>query len=121
MNRADAGRVIFVGPGDTVNTAYNRMRANEVSQLPVIDGTRVVGVLDEEDILAAAYADTDVFDNAVAKHMTDSLDVIDIRSDTAQLMALFAANKVAIVMDGAQFVGMITRVDLINHLRQSVS
>ncbi|MEE3108004.1 MAG: hypothetical protein VX345_13455, partial [Pseudomonadota bacterium] len=43
------------------------------------------------------------------------------RSDTAQLMALFAANKVAIVMDGAQFVGMITRVDLINHLRQSVS
>ena len=52
MNRADAGRVIFVGPGDTVNTAYNRMRANEVSQLPVIDGTRVVGVLDEEDILA---------------------------------------------------------------------
>ena len=53
--------------------------------------------------------------------MTDSLDVIDIRSDTAQLMALFAANKVAIVMDGAQFVGMITRVDLINHLRQSVS
>ena len=121
MNRADAGRVIFVGPGDTVNTAYNRMRANEVSQLPVIDGTRVVGVLDEEDILAAAYGDTDVFDNAVAKHMTDSLDVIDIRSDTAQLMALFAANKVAIVMDGAQFVGMITRVDLINHLRQSVS
>ncbi|MEC8563790.1 MAG: CBS domain-containing protein, partial [Pseudomonadota bacterium] len=101
--------------------AYNRMRANEVSQLPVIDGTRVVGVLDEEDILAAAYADTDVFGHAVAKHMTDSLDVIDIRSDTAQLMALFAANKVAIVMDGAQFVGMITRVDLINHLRQSVS
>jgi cystathionine beta-synthase len=42
--------------------------------------------------------------------ITDRLDV---------LPRLFERNEVAIVLDGARFVGLITRVDLLNHLRLS--
>lgn len=119
-NRADAGRVIYVSPRDTINTAYNRMRANEVSQLPVIENKKILGVLDEEDVLAAAYKNREIFSRNVAEHMNSNLDLVDIGMGTAELMTLFAKNKVAIVMDNDQFVGMITRVDLINHLRRSV-
>jgi cystathionine beta-synthase len=35
------------------------------------------------------------------------------------LRRLFERNEVAIVLDGSKFVGLITRVDLLNHLRKS--
>ena len=119
-NRADMGRVIAVGPADTVNTAYNRMRANEVSQLPVLHDGAVVGVLDEEDVLLAVFGRPEVFGEPVSKHMTDRLDTIDARRPIGDLLELFRAGKVAIVMDGADFLGMVTRVDLIGRIRQSL-
>jgi cystathionine beta-synthase len=33
------------------------------------------------------------------------------------LPPIFERNEVAIVLDGEKFVGLITRIDLINHLR----
>jgi cystathionine beta-synthase len=34
------------------------------------------------------------------------------------LLPVFDRNEVAIVFDGEEFLGLITRVDLINHLRR---
>ena len=96
------------------------MRANEVSQLPVIENEKILGVLDEEDVLTAAYKDRKIFNNNVSEHMNTKLDLVDISMGTPELMTLFAENKVAIVMNKDKFIGMITRVDLINHLRKSV-
>ncbi len=32
-------------------TAYNRMKLYDVSQLPVMDGRKLVGIVDESDVL----------------------------------------------------------------------
>lgn len=120
MYRADEGRVIAVGPQDTVNTAYNRMRANEISQVPVIDDGDVVGILDEEDVLMAVYDKAEVFGEPVSKFMTGQLDTIAVGRPASELLPLFRNNEVAMVMDGDTFLGMITKVDLINHIRRSV-
>lgn len=120
MYRADQGRVISVGPEDTVNTAYNRMRANEVSQVPVMQDGRAVGLLDEEDILLAVHGRPDVFGEPVVKFMTGQLDVIAVDRPVDDVLALVRRNEVAMVMDGDTFLGMITKVDLINHIRRSV-
>ena len=120
VHRADEGRVISVGPEDTVNTAYNRMRANEISQLPVLDGVGVVGILDEEDVLMAVHDHVECFKEPVSKYMTADLDIVPVEAPTSTLVSLFRADKVAIVQDGSRFVGMITKVDLINHMRRSL-
>jgi cystathionine beta-synthase len=119
--RADEGRIVSVGPKDTINTAYNRMRANDVSQLPVIDGTKIVGLLDEEDLLMAVHECADCFQDAVDTHMTSKLDTLAAGADTSALLPLFKADKVAIVEDDkGTFLGMVTKVDLINHLRRKL-
>lgn len=119
--RADEGRVVTVGPKDTINTAYNRMRANDVSQLPVMDGSRIVGLLDEEDLLMAVHECADCFRDTVDRHMTARLDVLPATAGTAALVPLFRADKVAIVEDAqGRFLGMVTKVDLINHLRRKL-
>src|SRR3546814_6287104 len=75
------------------------MRANDVSQLPVMDGDRIVGLLDEEDLLMAVHECPDCFGDAVDRHMTSHLDTLPATAETAALLPLFKADKVAIVED----------------------
>ena len=121
VRRADEGRVVMVGPGDTLNTAYGRMRANDVSQLPVLDDNEtIIGLLDEEDLLLAVHDSPSCFADNVSQHMTTELDIIDYAAGIDSLFPIFKAGKVAIVQQGPTFLGLITRVDLINHLRRKV-
>ena len=44
------------GPDDTLLTAYGRMRRGDVSQLPVLEDGKLIGIIDESDILARSKA-----------------------------------------------------------------
>ncbi len=48
---------VVVGPNELLVTAYNRMKLYDVSQLPVMEGDEIVGILDESDLLLHVYAD----------------------------------------------------------------
>jgi cystathionine beta-synthase len=50
--------------------------------------------------------------------MVEKLQVLDVKSPIEALMPVFDAGHVAIVVDGAKFVGLITRIDLLNYLRR---
>ncbi len=119
--RFDRGGTVTVGPDDTLLIAYNRMRASDVSQLPVVKESRIVGILDESDILAFVEGEeahrTERFRMPVFKAMTTTLHTLQMTDKLDVLPPLFERNEVAIVLDGEKFVGLITRVDLINHLR----
>src|SRR5579871_276731 len=119
--RHSEGGVITIGPQDTLLTAYNRMRASDVSQLPVLEGGRVVGILDESDLLAAVEgADAhraEAFQRPVGDAMTAKVKTLQIDQPIEALLRVFDRDEVAVVLEGEAFVGVITRVDLINHLR----
>ncbi|NBB52977.1 pyridoxal-phosphate dependent enzyme [Rhizobium sp. CRIBSB] len=114
------GAVVVAGPGDTLDTAFKRMRGADVSQLPVIQDGRLVGILDESDIVHVM--DTDEisraarFKKTVGEVMTRDLDTVQVGEPLDALIPLFDRDRVAIVLDGETFVGLITRTDLINHL-----
>ena len=119
--RFDRGGAVTVAPSDSLLIAYNRMRDSDVSQLPVVDNDRVVGILDESDILAfvegAEEHRAGRFRETVDTAMTRDLHTLQISDRLDALPSLFERNEVAIVLDGEKFVGLITRVDLLNHLR----
>jgi cystathionine beta-synthase len=122
INRYSEGTAIFVRPDDTLRTVFSRMRSTGVSQLPVIDESgRVVGLIDESDVLAALLTDAGgenrAFARAVKEVMVTRLDTITAEAPIADLVPLFRKDYIAIVMDGDQFVGVATRLDLINYFR----
>ena len=120
--RFDKGGTVTVGPDDALIVAYNRMRASDVSQLPVVKDDRIVGILDESDILAFVEGEdatrAERFKKSVHNAMTTKLRTVQIAEKLDALPVVFERNEVAIVVDGEKFVGLITRIDLINHLRQ---
>ncbi len=109
---------VVVGPNELLITAYNRMKLYDVSQLPVMEGDRIVGILDESDLLLHVYGDQSRFRESVSTAMATSLQVLDVKAPIESLMPLFDAGHVAIVMDGEKFLGLITRIDLLNYLRR---
>jgi cystathionine beta-synthase len=109
---------VVVGPNELLVTAYNRMKLYDVSQLPVMDGDQIVGILDESDLLLHVYADEVRFRDPVSTAMATTLQVLDVKSPIEKLMPVFDAGHVAIVVDGEKFLGLITRIDLLNYLRR---
>ena len=117
---AEAGEVVSVSPQDSLGTAYARLRLREVSQLPVLDGGHIVGIIDESDILLALHGDAATFQAPVGQFMSGKLEVVPPDAAIADILPTLRADRVAIVVDGERFLGLITKVDLINHLRRKM-
>jgi len=117
----ESGGTVTVSPDDTLMVAYNRMRSSDVSQLPVLKEGRIVGILDESDILSHVEGHdefrTQQFQDPVRTAMTARLKTVQVNDRMEVLPPIFERNEVAIVLDRDKFVGLITRIDLINHLR----
>lgn len=120
--RFEDGRVISVGPGDTLLTAFQRMRLADVSQLPVlVEGKQLVGVIDESDILLGVHEDAARFSQSVSSVMTDKLQTLAPAASLAELESVLSRGLVAIIADAAGFHGLITRTDMLNQLRRSLA
>jgi cystathionine beta-synthase len=109
---------VVVAPTDALTVAYQRMKLYDVSQLPVMEGDRIVGIIDESDLLLHVYGDEKRFLDKVSTAMVSKLDVVAVTASMEALLPVFERGHVAIVMDGARFLGLITRIDLLNYLRR---
>ena len=119
------GKLISVGPDDTVSVAYDRMRSADVSQLPVLEDKKLVGIVDESDLLIAALGDAArgaaSFARPVRDVMSLQVETLPPTAGVHQLLPLFDRGMVGIIVDGDELLGLITRVDLLNYLRRRVS
>ena len=118
--RADKGEMISVSPTDTLLVAYNRMRASDISQIPVINSDKLMGLLDEEDLLFTVSKDSEAFSNKVSSHMIEKLDILQFGASEDELLSVLSEGKVAIIYDNETFIGFITKVDLINYYRNKI-
>jgi cystathionine beta-synthase len=116
----DEGAAVFVVPDDPLNTAYARMKLYDVSQLPVLEGDRVAGVIDESDLLVAVLDDPSRFSDQVASAMSAGVETVPYTAPLHDLLPVFERGHVVVVLDGSRFLGLITRIDLVNHLRRKV-
>jgi cystathionine beta-synthase len=93
---------------------------SDVSQVPVLEGDRIVGLLDESDVLLAATRDQAAFRRPVRDFMSTRLTTVPVRTPIEALMPIFDQGMVAIVVDGPRFLGLVTRIDVLNFLRRKL-
>jgi cystathionine beta-synthase len=109
---------VTVNATETALAAHGRMKLYDVSQLPVMREGRIIGIIDEEDILLKVFEQREVFNRPVAEIMTSSLVTVAPDAPLPQLLEIFKRGMVAIVVDKGEFLGLITRIDLVNWLRR---
>lgn len=118
-----------VDPEEPVKQAFKTMRLYDVSQVAVLEKPRngrgpekVVGILDESDILLGLQSDKGAFDRPVSDFMTRRLETLPPTASVNDLLPIFRADRVAIVSDpDGTYHGLITKVDLITYLRRQMA
>jgi cystathionine beta-synthase len=110
--------VVTVKPDDPLLTAYGRFKLYDISQLPVVEDEGIVGIIDESDVLLAVYNDQARFQEPVRAFMSSNLATVTPDASIESLLPILDEGKVPIVVDGARFLGLIARIDLLNYLRR---
>lgn len=113
-----AKAVVTLKPEDTLLMAYGRFKMYDVSQLPVVENDQIVGLIDESDVLLAVYGKEERFREPVSKFMTKQLQTVQPNVEISALLEIFDAGRVPIICEGSKFLGLITRIDLLNYLRR---
>ena len=120
VRRYQEGSAVTLSPQDSLLLAYRRMKLFDVSQIPVMEGERVVGIVDESDLVLHLHADPARFQDNVSTAMVRSLETIAPQAPIGALLPIFQRDHVAIVAEGGHFIGLITRIDLLNYLRKQL-
>lgn len=116
MKRFDRGEVVFTTMKENIGQAIHKMAAEGISQLPVMEGNKIVGLITESDVLAPmAKGEVEVKDSVSIIMRTD-LHVLQAGTPVDQLFKVFDANEIAIVLQGEKLLGLITKIDLIKYL-----
>ena len=111
------GSTVYVHPDDTLKIAFSRMKMFDLSQLPVLEGTKVVGVIDESDILSEIVKDTGRFSSLVKESMTSDPIILSPKDSLESVLNLFKKGMVGILVENDDFYGVITKTDVVNALR----
>jgi cystathionine beta-synthase len=111
---------ITVGPGDVLTTAHNRLRNAGFSQLPVMEEGKLVGVVTEDTIIRFVFGKPELMNAPVKDSMQTEFIRLEKESSLNNLVAMLQVQPYAAVMDGDEFLGLITRSDVLNHLRKQV-
>jgi cystathionine beta-synthase len=119
--RYEDGGTITVAPEDSLLIVYRRMKLYEVSQLPVLEDGKVIGIIDESDLLLAVATAPDKFALPVRGAMADKVETIRPDATIDDLLPIFARDHIAVVEQNGRFHGIITRIDLLNHLRHKLA
>lgn len=99
-----------------LRTIVNLMRDNGVSQIPLIERGKLNAIVHESDILAKMQA-KDFSLDAPAKSVASPIaGLIYPKARIEELFHIFATDHVAVVVDGSNVVGVISKIDLIEHL-----
>jgi predicted transcriptional regulator len=106
-------RVIAVQSEEKLYEAIDIMRSNSVSQLPVFDSARVVGIL-SEDQLAKVMIEKDekYFKNIpVAEVMEPPPPIVDLSTPAKALIPLVRFAKCILVSEKGKVIGIVTITD----------
>ena len=114
----DEHATVTVGPTDVLTTAHNRLRNAGFSQLPVMDQGRLVGVVTEDRLIQFVYGHPELMASRVEDAMESAFIKLDKSESLNNLVAMLRVQPYAAIMDGDEFLGLITRSDVLNYLRR---
>ncbi len=79
------------------------MRLYDISQLPVLEDGRVVGIVDEWDLIRHVQGDRQRFSLPVSEAMSRHVETLDKRAPESELQAILDRGLVAVIADNTRF------------------
>jgi len=114
--------VLTANTADTVADSVLTMKERGVSQLPVIDEGRLVGIITESDLLGKLVEGRAGLASTVAEVMFRNVRTVNESEDAGVLTKMFAEGLVGLVVDDEQRLkGLVSKMDLVDYLTKTPS
>lgn len=126
LNEIMTKDVEIISPGDTLQTAAQKMRDRDIGFLPVCDGERLIGVLSDRDVIVRALAEGMDSNAIVGRDLITSPAIYCFDDQTldeaAKLMHDNQIRRLVILnRDDKRMVGVISLGDLAINLDDKIS
>jgi cystathionine beta-synthase len=110
-------QVITMQIKEKLGDAVDRFKEHGISQMPVLDGKRLGGILTESDVLRYLVSGRANRDSSVAEVMVRRVSTVQMHDPAGELPAIFERGEIALVIDADQAVqALVTKMDLIEFL-----
>lgn len=106
--------------GASVAEVVGLMKTHGISQLPVIEGDRIVGIVSESDVLNHLLSEGGKGDDPVDGLIETHFAVVEPTNRVSLIGQFFRQNKVVLVLDGKKLVGIITKIDFIDYVSRQI-
>lgn len=117
LRRLSDRKLITATSSDTVADSVMTMKEHGVSQLPVIDDDRLVGIITESDLLSRIVEGNASLASAVAEVMFRNVHTVRIDDAASDLTQILHDGWAGIVVDGDNKLrGIITKMDVVDQL-----
>ena len=110
--------VITAASGDTVSTVIEKMKAHDISQVPVLapDG-KLSGLVTEVDLLNhMVLGNKHTPADSIAELVRTDVATIGPDAPLESLMSVFMNRQVAVVVENGSVVGILTKIDILDYL-----
>ena len=95
--------------------ATELFKEHGISQMPVLDGGRLVGILTELDVMRELVGGKATAATTVAEAMVRKVSTVPLNESAGELLSIFEQGEVALVVDHERrLIGIVTKMDLID-------
>lgn len=106
-------KIISVVPGDSVNESVNKMKKFGISQMPVIDNHKLVGLVSESTLLDALMSKKD---KKILDIMEEAPPIVSKTASVQIISSLLKHYPMVLVSESGKLIGLITKADLLGKL-----
>ena len=107
--------VISAGLETSVATAIRMMKTHAISQLPVLDGSKLHGIISESDLLDYLVSGGSM-EHSIADLHTHEVTTIAPDTSVEDLTSVFGRSAAAMVIEQGNVIGIVTKIDVIDFL-----
>ncbi|MHB0975785.1 MAG: cystathionine beta-synthase [Candidatus Aquicultorales bacterium] len=106
--------LISIAPSAQAIEALKSLRRHEISQIPVIEGDRVLGTIHEMTLMKLLHDGADLAEQKVADIMGRPLPVVDENAESGEAYRLLlSGNSGIVILAGGHPAGVVTQMDLV--------
>jgi cystathionine beta-synthase len=112
----DQRRIVTASPESKVRDVIDILKSRGISQLPVVEGGKLRGIVAEIDILRHLVSRQKTLDSPIREIVESDYATVTPATKIELLQGVLAESKAAIVLSGDEVVGIVTQIDLIDYL-----
>lgn len=107
-------KLVSVLPGELVSEALSKMEEYNISQLPVIEDNKSLGMINETEIMSKLIENPDLVNKKVSDVMGKPLPVVDEQDDIKAAIKSLKKSPAVLISEYGNIVGILTRYDVLD-------